>query len=904
MSSRNKKQNKQHQGAAAGPSRVPQNAPPPADTPPLPAPQILIDRDDGDPPSSRRIAETPPTRNGGPRTAADSGSRSVGTPFALASAPSPAAGGLHPASASPTLVSTPPTGDRRQPPAAFGSSPLTPLSSLQSTARLSGSTGKKSDSSGKSRRSGDASTKKKEDPSKQATGEEVDDSPAVIAARAAKKKQDVEEKGKSVSNTPHNSSPPRSSRTPPVVHDGGSAHASVRGSVTPASRASDRSHAKSKKKHTPKERSHHSRSNLSKAPSEYPATSILKEYAGSGMGSSDRAAHRAEKRRNSNASTPHNVPLPPSRDADVSNEENEILDWNNPAVRLLADDAVERERACLVDAPEAIALREQSDAKRRRIEEQRGDKFAAELTARFAAEDSDAELAVRVQREELEQRAQTLREAQRDLAEEEVSARADAEAARALLKTAEDQCVDFSTRRQKLAAALVTEEERIRALTDALRDVRRAHASLRRSSERGGNLPPYERRPPPVPVPVAIPALQIPPVAINQVAPTLKDRIILQCFREADLKQFSVSCYRDQGIGWDTLGRPVDVGPAPVRSHVSSTGGQPRPEPTPHPAMDAGGASSAPRVRLPLDAGGAPAARCTHEEHRPPKKESSSSLKDRQPKPPKPEEGSNFYMRPGMAPPAGEPNSSSLSSNSSESGTYNTETNYTCSECTDSAVGGSDGDLDKSQRKKRRKKNKRRRQQRNVQTVNRATLVVRAVPVWSVCAEQHILHEGAQTKLNDVVAGVTARTRVVTTPKGPPPDITATPLSRGGGRAVTAPPPRRTLALRAPLVLPRFSDYNARRLRSRFHLNAPIQHSEDREPAQSLGNYCKSACSWRGPPRMGLAGLLQENISNASTIRHFKHTNVVLLENDLRLAWPPSPPQPLVADTIWRLVTY
>ncbi|KAJ6449079.1 hypothetical protein C8R45DRAFT_1114901 [Mycena sanguinolenta] len=787
MPSRNRKQNKQHQGAAAGSSRAPQNALPPAATPP--APQIVIDRDDGDPPSSRRLAETSPNRNGGPRTAADSGARSVGTPFALASAPSPAAGSLHPASATATLVSTPPPRDNRHLSAAMGSSPLTPLSSspaplssLQSPARISGSTGKKSDSSGKSRKSGDTSSKKKRDPSKQATVEDVDDvddSPAVIAARAAKKKKETE-KERSVSNTPPGSSPPppsRTSRTPPVVHDGGSAHVSAQGSVTSARRASDRSHAKSKKRHNSKERSHHARSNHSNVSSKYPAASILKEYAGSGMSSSDRAARRAEKRRNSNATTPRHVPLPSSRDADVSNEDMEILYINDPEARRLADEAVERERARLDNSPEAIALREQYNAERRRLEEQCGDEYAAELAARFAAEDADADLAVKAQQKEVEWRAQALREAQCELAEEEESARADAEAARALLKTAEDQCVDFNTRKQKLAAALATEEERIRVLSETPRNVRTSQAG----SEGGVKPPPYDQPDPPV-------------KNVNVVTPTLKDRVMIQRFREADLQEYGASRDKDQGIDWDTFGRPVEIGPAPAGSLVNSRGGPPTTAPVQGIplSLDAGSSVSEPR---PSNPEGATSTCRTHDvrivdERRPPKKEGSSSSRNRPPKTPKREEGSNFYLGPGTAPPAGEPEGGSLSSSSSssesdsgsdsaKSGTYRTETNYTRSEGTDSAFGGSH-DVEKVVRKIRDAVNDvavvtespvSRTTHRHLAVhlgaipaprLNNQTRAVNQIvcTVRSARADLLILHEGAQTKLTDSVVDVTVEIRV------------------------------------------------------------------------------------------------------------------------------------------------
>ncbi|KAJ7226264.1 hypothetical protein B0H12DRAFT_1077821 [Mycena haematopus] len=408
--------------------------------------------------------------------------------------------------------------------------------------------------------------------------------------------------------------------------------------------------------------------------SPYPALSILNEYEGSrgstehnrsrtderaaskvsaarkvplppsqdSLDSSKRAQRRKEKRPASRASTVQNVLLPSSHDVLSSNGDIEILSLHAPAVRRMNAEAIARDRALLDNTSDARRRRQRAQTELRELKDRRVDEdgdFASNLAARFAAEDADHEYAKGVQQQQFGDDTQMLLEAQREVAEQEEEARAAAESARALLKTAEDQQSESKRRRKALAAQIAAEKERIRSLIEKAQGTTESPVINNKSKE--STAPPYAAM------------------------PTFKDRVVIQRLREADIKRKGSSRYPEQGIMWDSTGKPVEVGPAPIRGSSVGT---------------CGGRKQDPQEKI-----------------KPVKTEDPSSSKVRLP--PKKEEGSKFYLKSGTAPPSSSgggsssdasSNSSSSSSKSDDSGTYRPETNYSRSDDTDSVFGDED----------------------------------------------------------------------------------------------------------------------------------------------------------------------------------------------------------------------
>ncbi|KAK7059554.1 hypothetical protein R3P38DRAFT_3522780 [Favolaschia claudopus] len=433
------------------------------------------------------------------------------------------------------------------------------------------------------------------------------------------------------------------------------------------------------------------RHDVSYPASPYPAASILKEYDGSDIDNEARAKRRDDKARapppkpSRGSSIAAEVPLP-SSDIPRSDNDFDILSLTSHRVRRMNAEAAARERAIHDDSSEARRRRADRVAGLERLRQlriQQDEEYAREMERLWASED-DREFAESIQRQQYEEETQSVLRSQRDAAEEEEKARVAAEAAaaaqeiaHAALEAARERCLKVDAQAQRVKAEFKPEP-----VSREEDDARKPHA--------------------------------------------LKDRVILQRLREAELKQFGLTRYLDQGIGWDEAGAPIEIGPAPNKRNSIDFGEVPS-------AKKASVKPSGTAVAAPVR-DEKPARMVSKNEGKPQKKEEPSeraapqraadlSKKDSSKK----DESSDFYLKSrtapkGATPPEGGDSSGSDSdegSGSSDSedesedsqashGTYREETTYSRSEPTDSALESD------SSRKKKKKNEKRRKRYRFV----------------------------------------------------------------------------------------------------------------------------------------------------------------------------------------------
>ncbi|KAK6985002.1 hypothetical protein R3P38DRAFT_2806050 [Favolaschia claudopus] len=619
----------------------------------VPSPEIVIDRDDGDPPSSGHPSGTS-ARNEIPLADVRDGlGSSTWRPehlSPLTSMPSPPPSGcLRPASWTLPTTSTPPRNNSNISVASH-MAPTSPNVSLQSPVRLSESPRHRDD---QSRHSGSKNSSK---PRHRTTVEEVDDvddPPHVISARAAKKQRVPATH--SVSKNNHSSS--RQSRSPEVDANKTRTHPSV-------------SHASPIAPVSP-----------------YPAASILKEYDGPGMDDVDRAIRRNDKHRAAPVSkSPVNIPLPPS-DPNMSDGASETVSLTHSAIRRMLDEAVARDRARRDDTSEARRRREKFVQDGRRMQEMRVNEdaeFAQNLDTQFAVEAADLEYAKRIHAQENEEQSFSLLEEQRDAAEAEEKARVAEETARSAREAARAHRLSVEKRRAEMQAKFIAHQQTLSAAAEA---ARQSNASDKGDAVEQSKLT--------VPPPVK----------------TWKDRVILQRYRESELKSTGYSGVADQRVRWNAEGEPFELGPE-VKENSSNIEVKP-PNVREGYNVPAGGSKykdSKSKARTPAESN----VKKVEEPIRPSVLSSSPVKPDRSAKI---EDVSNFYLKPGTKPPA-EPSdgggsssssssgsdSSSASDSDSEASTYRRESNYTRSEPTDSAFGDSDAESDSSSRKRRRKR--------------------------------------------------------------------------------------------------------------------------------------------------------------------------------------------------------
>ncbi|KAK7042644.1 hypothetical protein R3P38DRAFT_3449049 [Favolaschia claudopus] len=647
-----------------------------------PTPEIVLDHDDGDPPSSREIANTSSASMAAVRTppAHQSSSLTPLPPGYAVSDPLRSASWTPPAASTPLLA---PFANRLS--VVSSSSPLG--TALQSPAQITGSVQYSTSGMRKTTTTGSLSSSKNNGSHRKTTVEEVDDvddSPAVKAARALEKK--LENSGEhTVSVRSHSSSRSRkateplgSARQPSTLPISPLLPSHSSESISPVVNGT--------------------RHDVSYPASPYAAASILEEYDGSEMGDEARAKRRDDKRRALLNTIPRGsslaaeIPLPPS-DARASESEFEVRSLTSRTARRLRDEALARERAIYDDTSEGRRRRDDRLSGLKRLKElriQQDEEYARELQSIMAAEatQNDLQIAERLQRQQYEEDTQSILRSQQDAAEDEEKARVAEEIARATREAAHARRVELELKRKERDAQYEAEQERVRKEEELS-----------------------------VPLP-------------------LKDRIILQRWRETDLKQRGTTRYRDQGIGWDAKGAPIEIGPAPTkRSSI---------DPEEKPVVNRKVSASKPAAVTDADEAARPVKKPARpspgDEDKPEKKEESSrKIETQQPKKaaaqtvkssPK-DEGTDFYLKSGTAPKKSEPSDGGDSSSGSDSdesdsssdsdsdsdesrssrGTYRRESTYSRSEPTDSAL-ESDSD-DSRKKKKNKKKNKKRRKGRD-----------------------------------------------------------------------------------------------------------------------------------------------------------------------------------------------
>ncbi|KAK7038302.1 hypothetical protein R3P38DRAFT_2770581 [Favolaschia claudopus] len=647
-----------------------------------PTPEIVLDHDDGDPPSSREIANTLSASMAAVRTppANQSSSLTPLPPGYAVSDPLRSASWTPPAASTPLLA---PSANRFS----VVSSSLPSGTALQSPAQITGSI-QHSAGIRKNTTTGSQTGSKNNGSHRKATVEEVDDvddSPSVKAARALKKK--LENSGEpTVSTRSHPSSRSRKATEPM-----GSARQPSTLPISP-------SFLPSRSLETVSPVVNGTRHDVSYPASPYAAASILNEYDRSEMGDEARAKRRDDKRRallktiSRGSSLAAEIPLPPS-DVRASESEFEARSLTSRTARRLRDEALAHERAIHDDTSEGRRRRDDRISGLKRLKElriQQDEEYARELQSIMAAEatQNDLQIAENLQRQQYEEDTQSILRSQQDAAEDEEKARVAEEIARATREAAHARRIELELKRKERDAQYEAEQERVRKEEELS-----------------------------VPLP-------------------LKDRIILQRWRETDLKQRGTTRYRDQGIGWDANGAPIEIGPAPTkRSSI---------DPEEKPVVGRKVSASKPAAVTDVDEVARPVkkpARPSSRDENKSEKKEKSSRKIETPQQPKKaaaqtvktspkDEGTDFYLKSGTAPKKPEPSDggdSSSASDSSESdsssgsdsdsdesrlsrGTYRRESTYSRSESTDSAL---ESDSDDSRKKKKKKKNKKRRKGRD-----------------------------------------------------------------------------------------------------------------------------------------------------------------------------------------------
>ncbi|KAK7006661.1 hypothetical protein R3P38DRAFT_3214009 [Favolaschia claudopus] len=382
---------------------------------------------------------------------------------------------------------------------AFHLAPSSPLVSLQSPVRLSESPRHRDE---QSRHSGSKTSSK---PRLRTTVEEVDDAddpPHVISAPAAKKQR--EKSAQTVSKNNQISS--RQSRVPEADASNARSPPFI-SSESPIARVSP-----------------------------YPA-SILEEYDGSGMDDVARAIRRNDKHRAAPGyKSPVNIPLPPS-DPNMSDGVSETVSFTRSAIRRMLDEAIARDRARRDDTSEALRRREQFVEDRRRLQDMRVNEdaeVAQALDTKFAVEVADLEYAKHVQAQENEQESFSLLEEQRDAAEAEEKARVAEETARAAREAARAHRLSIEKRRAELQASFIARQQTLTVAADAARRSEASHKAEAVDSSKH---------------PASSPEI------------TWKDRVILQRYREDDIRATGYSGVADQRVRWNAQGEPFDLGP-------------------------------------------------------------------------------------------------------------------------------------------------------------------------------------------------------------------------------------------------------------------------------------------------------------------------------------------------------
>ncbi|KAK6966718.1 hypothetical protein R3P38DRAFT_2815838 [Favolaschia claudopus] len=557
---------------------------PPVNHPPTP--EIVLDQDDGDPPSSREIANTSSASMAAVRTppaAHQSSSLPPRPPGYAVSDPLRSASWTPPAASTPLLA---PSANRLS----VVSSSLPSGTALRSPAQITGSIQHSAGGISKTTTTGSHSGSKNNGSHRKTTVEEVDDvddSPAVKAARALKKK--LENSGEHTATEPlgsarHLSTLPISPLLPSRSSE----------SISPIVNGT--------------------RHDVSYPASPYAAASILNEYDGSKMGDEARAKRREEKRRallktiSRGSSLAAEIPLPPS-DARATERRRRRDDRLSGLKRLKE-------------------LRIQQD-----------EEYARELQSIMAAEatQNDLQIAESLQRQQYEEDTQSILRSQQDAAEDEEKARVAEEIARATREAAHARRVELELKRKERDAQYEAERER-----------------MNKEEELSVPLP-------------------------------LKDRIILQRWREADLKQRGTTRYRDQGIGWDVNGAPIEIGPAPTkRSSI---------DPEEKPVVGRKASASKPAAVIDADEAARPVkkpARPSPRDEDKPERTEESSPKIETPQQPKKaaaqtvktspkDEGTDFYLKSGTAPKKSEPSNGGDSLSDSDSTTRMSRARAGCS---------------------------------------------------------------------------------------------------------------------------------------------------------------------------------------------------------------------------------
>ncbi|KAJ7111052.1 hypothetical protein C8R44DRAFT_883491 [Mycena epipterygia] len=342
--------------------------------------------------------------------------------------------------------------------------------------------------------------------------------------------------------------------------------------------------------------------------------------------------------------------------------------------------------------------------------------FAADLLAQEIEAEHDHLLAKKLAQEEqqLRELALSVQRSAKAAADQEARARKLEDAARLQRESSERT-------KQALAAEQLREQEAASAVAAA--------QAQRRAATTGGRTPSG----------LSV-ASSVHKESANNAAPvvsgttrithTFRDRVILQRMRLQDLMKAGKSATLDQGISWDKDGNPFEVGPAPSRgSSVGTRGGRVKCSLGAADTKDSRGNQPASTCVQPVDVGnngvqypgdltGKGFADAAAESSN--RKDGNSPMPERKanepPVPPKKDDRSGYYSRPGTAPPlapAGDPGSEGSSSgedddsSDSEAGTdrnYREEVKNSSTSESDSAF--EDVHKSKSQKKKRKSKSR------------------------------------------------------------------------------------------------------------------------------------------------------------------------------------------------------